>query len=150
MYEFRRNCLNPYLVKFVGPIALCSFLKVLNTNTCTNSTNTNFPNTWHCFIWRKIEAKFSCFRSRQNMFKLQIPYMSKSACILWKIKYESIAIHNYVLTYFVLLGDFDEKSYKLNFMRPFWNCVLVELILVETVLVGDPLYYRIEKIQNQE
>jgi hypothetical protein len=37
-------------------------------------------------------------------------------------------------------GFFYEKSYKLNFMIASWKCVLVEFVLVETVLVGDPLY----------
>ena len=61
----------------------------------------------------------------------------------------------FVLVEFVQAGDFDAKSYKLksykwrffyaksyklNFREAFWKCVLVEFVLVETVLVGDPLY----------
>jgi hypothetical protein len=40
---------------------------------------------------------------------------------------------------FVVVGDFDAKSYKLNFRGAFSKCVQVEFVLVETVLVGDPL-----------
>jgi hypothetical protein len=46
----------------------------------------------------------------------------------------------YLLMCFVLLGDFNAKSYKWNFMWTFWNLVLVEFVLVETVLLRDPLY----------
>ena len=42
----------------------------------------------------------------------------------------------------VQAGDFDAKSYKWNFLWAFWKCVLVEFVLVETVLVGDPLYIK--------
>jgi hypothetical protein len=44
-----------------------------------------------------------------------------------------------VLVEIVQVGDFDAKSYKLNFLRASWKCVQVEFVLVETVLVGDPL-----------
>ena len=44
---------------------------------------------------------------------------------------------------FVQVGDFDAKSYKWNFKRAFRKSVQVEFVLVETVLVGDPLYNRL-------
>ena len=47
---------------------------------------------------------------------------------------------NFILAEFVQVGDFDAKSYKWNFMRASSKCVQVEFVLVETVLVGDPLY----------
>ena len=90
---------------------------------------------WRLFVW--------ILKKSLTQYLVQF-VLAESYSALWSCKLGSyhliLYLGTYLCAYFVLLGDFNRKSYKWNFMSSFWNCVLVEFVLVETVLVGDPLY----------